>query len=544
MRIFLGMCFYTGFYLILQGCDLGPTNVDSGTANQVLHLGNGTEPQDLDPHIVTGVTENNIITALLEGLISENPKTLAPEPGIAESWEIDGSGTVYTFKIRDNAQWSNGDPVTAQDFVWSWNRILSPGLAGEYAYQLYSVKNARQFNSGEISDFSLVGIKALADKVLQVELENPTPYFLSLLTHYTTFAVHPPTVLAHGAMDERGTLWTRPGNFVGNGPFVLKKWQLNYLIEVEKNSLYWDADRVKLNGIKFYPIDNAQTEERMFRTGALHIASTTPPDKIGVYQQDNPNLITISPYLGTYFYRFNVTRPPLHDSRVRRALSMTVNREAIINAVTKGGQLPAYSFTPPDTQGYYPPPSAISYDPELARELLRKAGFPGGEGFPKLTLLYNTSEGHRRIAVAIQQMWKKELGIDIELENQDWKVYLSRTNELDYDISRAGWIGDYPDPNTFLDMMLTDGGNNRTGWSNQEYDQLIQKAASIQDKNERYQLFSQAETILDQESPLLPIYTYTRVALKSPQVKGWYSNVLDHHPYKYVYLENRHESEQ
>ncbi len=523
--------------LLFQGCDLGPTNDEQGNREQVLHLGNGTEPQDLDPHIVTGVTEHNIISALLEGLVSENPETLEPVPGMAAYWAISADGLVYTFFIREDARWSNGDPVTADDFVWSWRRMLTPSLGAEYAYQLYPVRNAREYHQGEIDDFSLVGVKALDAATLEVTLENPTPYILSLLAHYSTFAVHPPTVLAHGAMDERGTRWTRPENYVGNGPFRLKSWRLNYLVEVERNPHYWDAGNVRLEAIRFYPVDNTQTEERMFRTGSLHISYSTPSEKIAVYQAENPDLISISPYLGTYFYRFNVTRKPLDDPRVRQALSMTVDRDAIIRAVTRGGQLPAYSFTPPNTQGYYPPESPIRFDPEAARTLLADAGFPGGAGFPELELLYNTSEGHRRIAEAIQQMWKTHLGIDIRLANTDWKVYLSRTNELDYDISRAGWIGDYPDPNTFLDMMLTDSGNNRTGWSNPQFDALIARAAGLTSQAERYDAFQQAERILDAEAPLLPIYTYTRVTLRRPEVRNWFPNILDHHPYKYLYLE-------
>jgi len=527
--------------LVLTGCDLGNTNVESAIDDQVLHLGNGTEPQDLDPHIVTGVTENNIITALFEGLVSEHPESLSPMPGLAESWKISEDGLRYQFTIRKEAKWSNGDPVTAADFVWSWKRILTPALGAEYAYQLYPVAGAAAFNKGEISDFDQVGVRALGEKLLEVTLANPTPYFLSLLAHYSTFAVHPPTIEAFGGVSERGTEWTRPGNLVGNGAFLLKSWRLNYLIEVEKNPDYWDAENVRLSAIRFYPIDNAQTEERMFRTGALHVASTTPSSKIAVYQESDPERISISPYLGTYFYRFNVTRKPLDNPLVRRALSMSIDREAIVNAVTKGGQLPAFSFTPPETQGYFPPEGedafSIRYDIAKAKDLLAEAGFPEGKGFPTLELLYNTSEGHRRIAEAIQQMWKKALGIDIQLANTDWKVYLSRTNDLDYDISRAGWIGDYPDPNTFLDMMLTGGGNNRTGWSNPDYDRLIAKAATQSKQEDRYRSFAKAESILNKDAPLMPIYTYTRVTLRDPTVKNWYPNILDHHPYKYIFLE-------
>ncbi len=522
---------------LLSGCDLGPSNVESGTRNQILHLGNGTEPKDLDPHSVTGVPEHNIISALFEGLVTVNPKTLAPEPGIAASWTIADNGKRYTFVIRDNAKWSNGDPVTADDFVWSWQRMLSPAMASEYAYQLFTVKNAKQFNHGDIKDFNQVGVKALNAKTLQVDLENPTPYFLSLLAHYSTYAVHPPTILKYGAIDEAGTLWTRPGNFVGNGPFVLDDWRLNYIIRVSKNPLYWDSKNVKLNEIVFYPIDQVQTEERMFKTGALHATSSIPVDKIAVYQQKDPDKISIDPYLGTYYYRININIKPLDNPNVRKALSMAINRDMLVSSITKGGQLAAYTFTPPNTQGYYAATSPITFDIEAARQLLAEAGYPNGEGFPEIELTYNTSDGHRRIAVAIQQMWKDALNIDIRLSNQDWKVYLSRIQSMDYSIARAAWIGDYPDPNTFLDMFITDGGNNQTGWSSPEYDRLIALAASQTNQQQRYRTFQQAEAILMDESPIIPIYTYTRVLLKHPQLQGWYPNILDQHPYKYVYLQ-------
>ena len=524
--------------LLCSGCDLGPSNIESAGREQILHLGNGTEPKDLDPHTVTGVPEHNIISALLEGLISENPRTLQVEPGLAASWHITDGGKTYTFKIRDNARWSNGDAVTAADFVWSWQRLLSPALASEYSYQLFPLKNAREFNRGEIDDFARVGVSALDDKTLKVELRHPTPYFLSLLAHYSTFAVHRETVLNFGRIDEAGTLWTRAENFVGNGPFTLSSWKLNHLIRVEKNPLYWDAETVKLNEIRFYPIDSALTEERMFRTGALHATSSTPLDKIAVYQTEQPEKISISPYLGTYYYRFNTDRAPLDDARVRRALSMTIDREAIVTAITKGGQLPAYTFTPPNTQTYRAPPSPIRHDIAAARQLLAEAGYPNGEGFPTLELIYNTSDGHRRIAVAIQQMWKTALNIDISLANQDWKVYLSRVQSQDYDIARAAWIGDYPDPNTFLDMFVSGGGNNQTGWSNPRYDQLIAEAATQADNPQRYATFQRAESLLMEESPIAPIYTYTRVLLKQPQLQGWHANILDHHPYKYVSIAN------
>ena len=298
---------------------------------------------------------------------------------------------------------------------------------------------------------------------------------------------------------------------------------------------------VQLNKILFYPIDSVLTEERMFRTGAIHIANSTPLDKIETYIQNQPELISINPYLGTYYYRFNVNKKPLNNLLVRKALSMSIDRHAITQSITKGGQTPAYTFTPPNTKGYFANNNVIQYNPELAKEYLTRAGYPNGKGFPKVELTYNTSDGHRRIAVAIQQMWKDILNINVTLSNQDWKVYLSRIQSLDYQIARAAWIGDYPDPNSFLDMFVTNGGNNQTGWSNEKYDDLISAAAREKNPRKRYQIFQQAEEILMEDSPIMPIYTYTRILLKHPSVKGWHPNILDIHPYKYVYLESDEE---
>jgi oligopeptide transport system substrate-binding protein len=509
-----------------------------GASSQILHCGNGTEPQGLDPHIVTGIPEFHIIMALLEGLVTEDPKTIEPKPGAAESWTISEDQKTYVFKIRANAKWSNGDPVTAHDFVYSWKRLITPGLASEYAYQLFYLKNAEKYYKGEINDFNEVGVKAIDDKTLEVTLNNPVPFFLSLLYHHSLYPVHRGTIEKFGKIDSRVSKWTLPGNFVGNGPFVLKKWELNKIIVVEKNPLYWNASIVRLNEIHFYPVDNEQTEERMFRSGQLHLTETIPSEKIEVYKKKYPEQIKIDPFLGTYYYLINTLKKPFDDPRVRRALAMSINRKQIVEKITKGGQIPAYAFTPPDTMGFTAK-SAISYDIEGARKLLAEAGYPDGKGFPECELIYNTNEGHQKIAVAIQQMWKNALNINITLSNQDWKVFLDNQRTMNFLISRASWIGDYPDPNTFMDMWVTNGGNNHTGWSNKTYDDLITKAARTIDKEERYECFQQAEKLLADEVPIIPIYTYTRVYLIRPEVKGWYPNILDHHPYQYVYLDEK-----
>ncbi|MFC1816491.1 peptide ABC transporter substrate-binding protein [Thermodesulfobacteriota bacterium] len=530
-----------GLLVVVSSCGKEKeTNVSAGTKNQVLHMGNGTEPQDLDPHTVTGVPEHRIISALLEGLVIENPVDLTPEPGMAEAWTISGDQKTYVFKIRKNVKWSNGDPVSAHDFVYSWKRLLSPGLGAEYAYQLFYLQNAALYYKGELKDFNEVGVIAIDDSTLQVTLANPTPFFLSLLTHYSTFPVHRGTIEKFGKIDTRGTKWTRPGNYVGNGPFILKKWELNKIIVTEKNPHYWNANIVRLKEIHFHPIDSKLTEERMFRSGQLHLTNSVPSEKIEGYKNNAPQRLKITPYLGTYYYLFNTLRKPFDDLRVRRAFALSIDRRQIVDKVTKGGQIPAHAFTPPETQGYTSKAS-IPHDIEAARSLLAEAGYPEGRGFPKCELLYNTSEDHRKIAVAIQQMWKTALNVNVTLANQDWKVYLDSRKNKDYDLSRAGWIGDYADPNTFLDMFVTDGGNNHSGWSNKTYDSLIAQAAKTTDREKRYRMFQKAEKIFLEEAPIIPIYTYTNTFLISPDVKGWHPNILDHHPYQYVYLSTEKE---
>jgi oligopeptide transport system substrate-binding protein len=526
-----------GCLIVITACtSQTDSNVATGIQTQTLHLGNGTEPQDLDPHVVTGVTEHNIITALMEGLVAKHPIELTPEPAVAHAWDISEDGRQYIFHLRNNARWSNGDRVTAHDFVYAWRRGLTSSLGNQYAYMLYPVVNAERYNKGELDDFSQVGVRALDDFTLEVLLTHSTPYFLGLLDHYSAFPLHQATIEKHGDMDSRGSQWTRAGNFVGNGPFILKVWEQNRIIEVEKNPYYWDADTVRLNAIHFHPIQQINTEERMFRTGQLHITYTMAEEKIAGYLQDNPELIHMHPYFGTYYYTLNTTVPPLDNPRVRMALAMSIDRKAIVENVTKGGQLPAHTFTPPDTLGYTSNAS-VPYDVEQARQLLAEAGYPDGQGFPEIRLLFNTLETHHKIAVAIQQMWKQALNINISLYNQDWKVYLDSMRTMNYQMARAAWIGDYIDPNTFLDMFVTDGGNNRTGWSNAEYDDLIARAAGETDQQQRFALFQRAEAILMDEVPIIPIYTYARIFLKSPDVKGWYPNIMDYHPYKYVYLE-------
>jgi len=525
--------------IFLIGCSENISPVDSGLEQQIYHHGNGSEPQGIDPHIVTGVPEHHILISLCEGLTIPNPNPKGSDgyiPGTAESWSISDDGKEYIFKLNKNAKWSNGDPVTADDFVWSWKRILTASLGSQYPDMLYYLVGAYEYHNGQIDNFDEVGVKALDTHTLKVNLKNPTPFFIGLLSHYSTWPVHKETVLKHGDIDDRNGEWTRPGNFVCNGPFQLKTWELNNKIVVEKNPHYYDASMVRLNEIHYYPVSNVMTEDRMFRAGQLHLTSSMPTQKCPIYiEEKNPNL-KIDPYMGTYFYRINTENETLSDVRVRKALAYSIDRQLLVDKVTQCGQIPAYSFTPPGSNGYQPS-TEIPYDPVLAKQLLAEAGYSSDNPFPKLEILFNTNEGHRKVALAIQQMWQNELGIEVELVNQDWKVYLSREMVGDFQISRAGWIGDYEDPNTFLDLMRPNRGNNKTGWENMEFDALVEEANTINDQEKRYELLNEAEKILIDNMPIIPLYTYVRVYQLSPDVKGFNPHILDHHHPKFIYLE-------
>ena len=355
--------------LIFSSCS-APSNVERAIEEQVLHFGLGAEPQYLDPHLATSVAAHNILSALLEGLVSEDPKTLQPLPGVAESWQISSDKKRYLFQLRKDALWHNGDSVTAHDFVYSYKRILNPDLGAKYASMLHVLKNAKIYHSGEkVWEEADVGVTAINDYSLELILENQTPYFLELLNHYAWFPVHPPTIEKFDAFARIGTKWTKPENFIGNGPFKLSEHKINSVIEASVAETYWDRNQTRLSAIKFYPIETADTEERAFRTGYLHVTQTVSSDRIEFLKQNHPEWIHFEPYLGTYYYRFNLEKPPFDDVRVRKALSLSVNRDLLVEKVLKGGQLPAYCFTPPNTGGFTAK-EGYGYNPKKAKQLL------------------------------------------------------------------------------------------------------------------------------------------------------------------------------
>lgn len=534
LRKIFGFCL--AVILLLAGCGPRETAVRSGNRDQVLHRGLGSEVGDLDPHLATNIAEMDLISALFEGLVAEDPVDLHPVPGVAESWEISSNRLVYTFRLRADARWSDGRPVTAQDFVASWRRLLTPSLGAANASLLYVIQGAEAFHKGATRDFGLVGATAVDARTLRVTLEHPTVYFLSLLTHTAWLPVPLATIAAQGPVDQRGNSWTRPGRLVGNGPFTLKSWQANRRIVAEKSPSYWDAARVRLNAIHFYPIDSVDAEERSFRAGQLHVTYVLPHGKVESYRRDASHLLRTDPYLDSYFLRLNTRRPPFGDERVRRAFALALDRTALVGKLLHGNQQPAGTLTPPGLVGYEPP-AGIPTDFAAARRLLAEAGFPEGKGLPQLELLFNTSENHRLLAEAVQEMWRKELGVEVRLLNQEFKVVLSERRSGHYQILLSDWVGDYLDATTFLDLWRSDSGNNHTGWSSPDYDAQLFAAARTSDPTERAAHLQKAEALMLAAAPIAPLYFNTHVFLLQPSVKGWHPTLLDHHPYKHVWLE-------
>lgn len=611
---------------------------------------NGAEIKTVDPALATGAPEGRIINGLFEGLLRNLPSTdqadangtvpmLPVTKGMAESYSVSEDGTVYTFRIRQNVLWSNGDPFTAHDMEWSWMRMLHPETASEYVYQLYYIKGADRYNKGELDsgdrveieladranaqqlfprgtirrgvfskigywnfdteiltdttpqrgtswtkvffvevfpekngqvrwdatpqatvygmhnasngklpemiagrpvetchhvliDFkSSVGILAIDDQTFRVQLKSRTTYFPDLVAFYPLYPVHRPTIEKYGSPD-----WTKPGNIVCNGPFVLQFRRIRDRLRMIKNPHYWNVKHVELNTIDALSVQSETTSLNMYVNGQIDWSTTVPNMVIPDLRKRDD--FKSAPMLTTYFYRFNVYRKPLDQVRVRRALNMAIDKKKIVEQVTKAGNVAARSFVPPGIDNYT---SAMGdmFDVSKARRLLAEAGFPGGRNFPAIRILFNTSDMHKDIAQVIQQDWKEHLGVNVQLENYEWRTFLATLSQKDYEVARSGWIGDYPDPNTFLDMFVTDGANNQTNWSNARYDELIEQAKFEPDYQIRLGLLTEAEQILMDEQPIIPIYFYVSKNLVQPHVLGFSNNVQDVHPLHILKLDNQ-----
>jgi len=519
---------------VLLSALAGATLLIASTAAQaemVLHRGNGAEPETLDPQKSTGVTESNIQYELLEGLTTYSTDGQVV-PGVAEKWDVSDDGKTYTFHLRDS-KWSNGDPVTAQDFVYSFERLVDPATASDYAPIADIISGAEQIRKGEEKDLTKLGVTAVDDKTLKVTLAKSTPYFLAALRHSSFLPVNKATV------DKFAQDWTKPGNFVGNGAFTLQEWTPQSSLTVVKNPNYYDAANVKLDKIVYYPTEDIAEEFKRFRNNELDITYEVPSDQIKYIEANMKDEYEAKPYLGTYYYVVNLTREPLGKSRdLREALALGIDRELIADKVTNNSFLPAYSWVAPGTPGYetqYVDFKDWSKEKRLAtaKELLAKAGY-GPNNPLKIEILYNTSENHKKIAIAIQNMWKK-IGVDATLNNQEWQVYLDTRDKKAFDVARAAWIGDYADPMTFLDLFLSDAGvRNDAGYNSKNYDALVKQSAGIADPSARMKDLESAEKIFLTELPIIPILHYKTKHMVSKRVQGWAYNNLDFHLGRYM----------
>ncbi len=502
----------------LAGCGSRETPVERGNREGILYRGNATEPESLDPHLVRGQVEWTIVGGLFEGLVTPDAATLEARPGVAERWEVSEDGLIYTFFLREDAKWSDGAAVTAKDFYFGAKRMLSPRLGSAHPENnLFFVKNARAYQAGTITDFAEVGVKAPDARTVVFTLERPTPFFLSAL--YLFFPTQRAAVERHGDFDDRGNPWARPGGLVGNGPFKLKEWAYGQRIVVERNPAYWDAAAVGLNAIHFLPIESAQVEETAFRTGRLHITATVPASRIETYlAQENSPLRQVDDR-GVYFYTVNVNKAPMNDVRVRRALAMAVDREQLARVVLRGGREPATSFTPPGMGGYTAK-ALTSFNPERARALLAEAGYPGGAGMPVIEVLFDSREYHRVIAEAVQGMWRRELGVQVTLRNEETQVLIASKNRKDFHLARGSWNATtYQDPFYFLGAWQSEALYNEAGWSNAEFDTTIE-ATWTADAAARDAAFQRAEEIFLEEYPVIPLFYSTQLYLAAPEVTG------------------------
>jgi oligopeptide transport system substrate-binding protein len=521
--------------ILLGGCQR-ETQVQRGNREKILIVGNASDPKSLDLHLVTGVVESKVICSLFEGLVGDHPSSdTVMSPGAATHWEHNADYTEWVFHLRPEAKWSDGEAVTAHDFAFSYQRMLHPDMAAPYVEMLYFIKNAEAFNRGELQDFSQVGVKVIDDYTLQINLREPVPYLPGVTRHYTWFPVPKHVVLSHGKMEARFTPWCEVGNLVGNGAFQLDSWKLNDHILVKKNPHYWDAANVKLNGVKFLPIENFYTETRAFLAGQLHTTYQVPPDMVPKLEKEYPQFLRKEPYVGSRFMRLNVTRPGLDNVKVREAMALALDRESLCKTVILGFE-PSTSYSP--RLGDYKPEPVLRFDPERAKQLMAEAGYPDGSGFPRYSILVS-SGGTRSTSEAVQAMWKKHLNILVEIRAMDQASYIEAQQKLDFDIALAGWVGDYLDPTTFLMMWTKGNGNNNTGWSSREFESMLQQAAMTLDPAERLRTFEKAERLLMQELPIIPFAWQARNYLHQTSVKGWHPLLLDNHPFSAVSLEEK-----
>lgn len=534
--------------LALAGCGGDGTEAGGGSAaavqiggpsgtelaeHQVLHLGNGAEIQTLDPHRGEEIQGSNIQRDLYEGLVNEAPNGDLV-PGAAESWDVSADGQVYTFHLRRTARWSNGDPVTAHDFVFGLRRGIDPATLSRYGFILTPIKNADEITAGKLPPTEL-GVRAVDDYTLEIELANATPYFLGLLTHSMAYPMHEPSYKEHG------DLFTRPGNLVTNGAFMLEDWVVQSHIKVVRNPHYWDAANVKLTEIWFYPTEDLSAELQRYRAGELDYTYDIPTARFAWISENLGDELKIAPWVGSYIFGFNTTRPPFKDNpKLRRALSLAVDREILTKDVLGAGERPAFGWVPPmknyTGQNMVEASWTQAEREAEAKRLYAEAGY--SEKNPlRTTIYYNTHEDHRRISVTLASMWQTVLGAEFELLNQEWKVFLDTRNEkIDTRIFRSGWIGDYDDAFTFAEFFRSTSGQNDAGYNSPEYDRLLVASQSELDPVKRAALLEEAERVLLADMPVIPLYHYVSQHLVKPWVRGYEANIMDRYLHKDWYV--------
>ncbi len=512
----------------------------AGTANWVLaetvyHRGNNAEPETLDQHRTSTVYEANLLRDLYEGLVVDDSKGEV-FPGVAESWQISDDGLVYTFQLRPDATWSNGDQVTTDDFVYSFRRIMDPETGAKYANILYPIKNAEAVNTGEVDPAEL-GVAAPDPQTLEITLENSTPYFIDLLTHQTGLPVHPPSV------EEYGAEFVRPENMVSNGAYTFDEWVINGHIKLSKNPEFHDAENVAIDTVYFYPTEDRSAALRRFQAGELHSNNDAPTEQMAWMKENLGDQLRIAPYLGNYYYTIKTDKEPFDNPDVRRALSMVIDREYLADEIWGGAMLPGYSLVPPGISNYGEPAYADYMDtPMLDREdeaiaLLEGAGY-GPDNPLGVEIRYNTSENHKNTATAIADMWEP-LGVNTTLLNTDTATHYAHLRDKgDYDVARAGWIGDYSDPQNFLFLVESDNdGFNYANYDNPEYDALMDQAAKTTDLEERATILHQAEEIFMRDLPYIPLLYYSSINLVSPKLQGWEDNLRNVHATRWMSIE-------
>jgi oligopeptide transport system substrate-binding protein len=525
--------------VLAAGCQKHQTPVEIGDREQILHLGNAAEPGDLDPATAIAVTDSNILSALFEGLVNFAPDGRTIVPGAAERWEISPDGKSYTFHLRAGLKWSNGDPLTSADFLYSFRRFIEPKLGSEMAVYADIVTGAEDFLNGKTSSFERVGFRAPDPQTFEITLRERAPYLLALLTLNPFYPVHRATIEKNDAYVRREARWTRPGQLVSNGSFTLAGWRVNDSLTVVKNPLYWNAAKVRLHKAVFHPIDNVDTEERAFRGGLLHVTRYLPATKLDTYEHPPSPLLRSDPLVATEMIEVNVTRKPFDDGRVRTAFALAIDREALVRSVLRDGSRAADSLCVPGSgpDAGYTPSLRIPYDPARARALLAAAGYPQGAGFPSVSLNFTSGKQNDQALVeAIQAMWEKELQVRVNLKSMEEKVRLDTMRTKDYQLMLFSWL-DVNDPAMLLQLYLGSSPNNFTNWSSPDFDREFGAAGQSATDAERWTHLQNADALVSNDLPCLPLYHINQDYLVQLSVHGWEANSVGVHPLNEVYLE-------